>query len=135
MLLWRKGVRKNMRLRIFNKLLAPAIILLLLTVLLLMSAPAASPVLQFHEADQDTLETSASTTRHHSIPLRLNSPQPGKLLIDRTAALFFLLLMIPVVIPLFPRTSFRPFFYLLKKRILLLPIKFTSMFLVSQRTS
>ncbi|MBU5673182.1 hypothetical protein [Paenibacillus brevis] len=124
-----------MRLRIFNKLLAPAIILLLLAVLLLMSVPATSPVLQFHEADLDTFETSASTTRHHSIALRLNSPQPGKLLIDRTAMLSFLFLLVPVVIPLFPRASFRPFFYLLKKRILLLPIKFTSMFLVLHRTS
>lgn len=135
MLLWRKGVRKNMILRSFNKMLAPAIILLLLAGLLLTSAPGTSPVLQSQEADPDTLETPASTTRQHSIALRLNSPQPGKLLVDRAAMLSFLFLWFPVAIPLFPRTSFRPFFYLLKKRVLLLPIKFTSMFLGFKRTS
>lgn len=77
--------------------------------------------------ERDAYETDYPGS--HKLPLRLNSAtHHGKLFVDRTphhpdavpAAACFLLIA--------PWVRFRPLFCLLLKRRLLLPIKFTSMF-------
>ncbi|WP_068783440.1 hypothetical protein [Paenibacillus phocaensis] len=83
---------------------------------------------QAEASGEETLETDYRAV-NPKVPLRLNSsPSHGKLFIDRTshqpdrvpALISFLLLA--------PWARFRPLFGLLLKRLLLMPIKFTSMF-------
>ncbi|MUG86388.1 hypothetical protein GNP92_08540 [Paenibacillus timonensis] len=87
-----------------------------------------STPLQAEASGEETLETDYHTV-HHKVPLRLNNAMSkGKLFIDRTphqldtvpALISFLLLA--------PGVRFRPLYCLLLKQLLLMPIKFTSMF-------
>lgn len=117
-----------MRRAFSDKWLTPVVTLLVSAVLLLIFSPAAIPNLRLHEAERDSFETSTHDAQNQSIILRLNSPQPGKILIDRTLFSIYVFFTFSVAMLVFPRAPFRPFFYLLKKRILLRPIKYTSMF-------
>lgn len=101
----------------------------ILSLFLALSLPSfiSSPV-QATASGEETLETDYRNA-HHLVSLRLNNtPSHGKLFIDRTphqlnhvpALISFLLLA--------PWARFRPLFGLLLKRLLLMPVKFTSMF-------
>lgn len=101
----------------------------ILSLFLALSLPSfiSSPV-HAESRGEETLETDYVHLQH-KVSLRLNStPSYGKLFIDRTP---HQLEAIPVLISfllLAPWARFRPLFCLLLKQRLLLPIKFTSMF-------
>lgn len=87
-----------------------------------------STPLQAEAGGEETLETEYHAM-HHKVPLRLNSsPSHGKLFIDRTPHLLDTVPALVSFLLLAPWVRFRPFFCLLLKRLLLMPIKFTSMF-------
>ncbi|WP_059041160.1 hypothetical protein [Paenibacillus rubinfantis] len=92
-----------------------------------------SPV-QAESRGEETLETDFSTMQY-KVSLRLNpTTSHGKLFIDRTphqldtvpALISFMLLA--------PWARFRPLFCLLLRQLLLMPIKFTSMFVDEPHT-
>ena len=68
------------------------------------------------------------TGRPQKVTLRLNSSQQGKLFLDRSQSIVSVFPVYALILLAVPRLSFYPLFYLMKKRILLRPIKFTSMY-------
>ncbi|MGG6310250.1 hypothetical protein [Paenibacillus macerans] len=108
----------------FGRLLAAFILALFMVFLL----PAFSSLpAQAGTGERDAYETDYH--RSHKIPLRLNSSTPhGKLFIDRTPHHLDTVPVTASFLLMAPWVRFRPLFCLLLKRLLLLPIKFTSMF-------
>ncbi|RCX19576.1 hypothetical protein DFP94_10427 [Fontibacillus phaseoli] len=90
------------------------------------------PILSSLPETPENMEREAykieETTRKQNVTLRLNSSHQGKLFIDRDPLPILAATMSAILLLATPRISFRPFFYLFIKRILLMPIKFTSMF-------
>ncbi|MCA1296432.1 hypothetical protein LBW89_25820 [Paenibacillus sp. alder61] len=115
-----------MKLRI--KTVAGTLAVVLLAVFMMLSLPVFSSAPEAESGiERDAYETRQAA-HSHKVILRLNSGHAGKQLMDRApltiaaaCACIFLLLATPNV-------PFRPLFYLFKKRILLMPIKFTSMY-------
>ncbi len=90
------------------------------------------PVLSMTPGMSESIEKEAYETeqnnRSHQVSLRLNSSYQGKLFIDRAPLPLLAASASAILLLAIPRVSFRPFFYLFMKRILLMPIKFTSKF-------
>jgi hypothetical protein len=100
-----------------------------LTLVLALSLPSfiSSPV-HAESRGEETLETDYGQVQH-KVSLRLNStPSYGKLFIDRTPHQLDAVSALISFMLLAPWACFRPLFCLLLKRRLLMPIKFTSMF-------
>lgn len=102
--------------------------LLLFSLLLTLFLPTFSWAPVVPEAtEREAFETDYHNS--HKTPLRLNASSPhGKLFIDRTVQGFFKVPAEAVLVLIAAWVQFRPLFCLFLKRLLLMPIKFTSMF-------
>lgn len=104
-----------------------AVVVLSLFMALSLPSFISSPV-EAEARGEETLETDYGPMQH-KVSLRLNSsPSYGKLFIDRTPHQLDTIPVLTCFMLLAPWARFRPLFCLLLKRLLLLPIKFTSMF-------
>lgn len=102
-------------------------IVIFLALFMLLSLHGPSPSKGSNENLKDAYEIE-HTSRTHKISLRLHTSHPGKLVIDKIPLPAGAVSLAALTLLAVPRVSFRPLFYFLLKRIRLMPIKFTSMF-------
>ncbi|GIP54650.1 hypothetical protein [Paenibacillus vini] len=107
---------------------ATVLVIAFLTCFMFLSLPVLSLTPGVSEnMGKDAFDTEQSN-RSYKVTLRLNSSHQGKLFIDRAPSSFLAASVLALLTLVIPRVFLRPFFYLFKKRIVLMPIKFTSMF-------
>ncbi|WP_410772100.1 hypothetical protein [Fontibacillus sp. BL9] len=106
-----------------------SLVAVFLAFFMILSLPVPSSLPGTAESMEREAYKIEETTRTKNVTLRLNSSHQGKLFIDRAPLPLLAASMSAILLLAIPRISFRPFFYLFMKRILLMPIKFTSMFL------
>ncbi|MCM3700807.1 hypothetical protein [Paenibacillus macerans] len=110
-----------------GKLAGSPLLLLSLFLTLLLPSFSWAPVTS-EATEREAFETDYHNS--HKPPLRLNASSPhGKLFIDRTVQGFFKVPAEAVLVLIAAWVQFRLLFCLFLKRRLLMPIKFTSMFM------
>lgn len=105
----------------------PSIAVLVLAFFMLLPLHGPSPSTGNSESLTDAYEVE-HISRAHKISGRLHASHPGKPVIDKMPLPVGMATVAALILLTVPRLSFRPLYYCLLKRIRLMPIKFTSMF-------